>query len=63
MGLGDFETIALEHQVRGVWSTTLPALTEDIEYYVEAETAEGVVVWPPAAPSLNHTVVALPFEL
>lgn len=61
MGLGDFEEIAISHQARGVWSTTLPALAEDLEYYVEAVTAEGAVVWPAAAPQLNHTVVVLPF--
>ncbi len=62
MGSGDFDAIALDHQARGAWSTTLPPLTEDIEYYVEAVTTEGVVVWPPAAPELNHTVVVLPFQ-
>jgi hypothetical protein len=62
MGMGDFEAIALDHQARGAWTTTPPALTEDLEYYVEAETGQGVVVWPAAAPSLNHTVVVLPFE-
>lgn len=62
MGLGDFDAIALDHQARGAWSTTLPALTEDLEYYVEAETAAGTVVWPAAAPGINHTVVVLPFQ-
>ena len=62
MGQGEFTAVAFEHQARGAWSTTLPPLTEDLEYYVEAETEEGVVVWPAAAPEGNHTVVVLPFE-
>ena len=62
MGLGNFKEVAFDHQARGVWSTTLPPLTEDLEYYVEAVSAEGVVVWPASAPQLNHTVVALPFQ-
>ena len=63
MGLGDFEAVAMEHQARGVWSTTLPTLTDDLEYYVEAMTDQGMVNWPAAAPQINHTVVVLPFSL
>ena len=62
MGIGDFEAVALNHVARGVWSTTLPALTDDLEYYVEGVTAEGTVSWPAAAPQLSHTVVVLPFR-
>ena len=63
MGQGEFEEISLENQARGVWSTTLPFLTDDLEYYVEAVTTEGIVVWPAAAPEINQTVVVLPFSI
>ena len=62
MGLGEYEAVVMDHRARGVWSTTIPALTEDLEYYVEAVTDEGAVFWPAAAPELNHTVVVLPFS-
>ena len=63
MGLGDYQAVAFDHRARGVWSASLPTLAEDLEYYVEAVTSDGVVVWPPAAPQLAHTVVVLPFGM
>lgn len=62
MGVGDYEALVLEHNARGVWSTSLPVLSDDLEYYVEAVTDDGVVVWPAAAPEHSHTVVVLPFS-
>lgn len=63
MGVGEFEAVALDLQARGVWSTALPALTDDLEYYVEAVTDDGAVVWPAGAPAINQTVVVLPFGM
>jgi hypothetical protein len=61
MGRGDEETLEMSHVARGVWTTTLGPLTEDIEYRVEAETPSGTVVWPATAPEIPHTVVVMPF--
>ena len=59
MGIGNFQKINLDHQARAVYSVTLPpASGEDMEYYIEAEMADGnKLVWPATAPGLNQTVV------
>ena len=60
MGSGEFSTVALDHVARGVWTTTIGPLDQDIEYWVEAEVGAGSAVFPAAAPAITHTVVVLP---
>jgi hypothetical protein len=58
LGKGDWQTLAAKHLGRAVWQATLPAATDDFEYQVEAETANGKkLAWPPTAPQMNQTVV------
>jgi hypothetical protein len=58
LGKGDWRILPAQHLARGVWTATLPAATEDFEYQVEAETADGKkLAWPATAPQLNQTVV------
>jgi hypothetical protein len=58
LGKGDWQSIAAKHLGRAVWQATLPAATDDFEYQVEAETANGKkLAWPPTAPQMNQTVV------
>ena len=45
---------------RSVYKVELPELSEDIEYYIEAELDGKGHVWPTTAPGLNHTVVVMP---
>ena len=59
MGAGEYQKINLDHQARAVYSVTLPSASEDdIEFYIEAEMADGKkLYWPATAPELNQTVV------
>ena len=60
MGNGSYRKISLDHLARAVYSATLPPASgsEDIEYYIEAEMADGKkLYWPATAPELNQTVV------
>ena len=46
------------HVARAVYRAQLPPAMEDFEYNVVAEPASGrQLVWPAAAPEINHTVV------
>ncbi len=57
-GKGPFEKIAARESGRSVYAVTLPALDQDFEYYLQAETASGqMLTWPATAPDMNHTVV------
>jgi hypothetical protein len=57
-GRGDWRTLEAAHQARAVWHATLPAATEDFEYYVEAQTAGAQPLrWPATAPAMNQTIV------
>jgi len=61
---GSFNTIAMKHITRGVYSTELTPKQiqgQDIEYYVEAanEKAESVR-FPASAPTLCQTVIVMP---
>lgn len=43
---------------RSVWSAKLPAATEDFEYYITVNAADGQkLVWPVTAPARNQTVI------
>jgi hypothetical protein len=59
MGEGNFKSIRIKHEARCVYWATLPKLSSDLEYYLQAETAHGErLVWPATAPALNQTVIA-----
>jgi RNase P/RNase MRP subunit POP5 len=62
IGLGAWQFIPLKRVARAVHTVTLPpALNDTLEYYFEAETADGTLLrWPATAPELNHTVVVMP---
>jgi hypothetical protein len=61
MGSGQFQRAEVNHLGRAVYQAALPPATEDFEYYIEAQTAEGsTLVWPAAAPKISQTVVVSP---
>ncbi len=49
MGSDEFETMAMEHDARGVYRATIPGQQEDFEWYVTAGTSLGDVVFPSTA--------------
>ena len=58
LGAGEWQTIKAINSGRAVWKATLPPATGDIEYRIEAESADGArLAWPATAPDLNQTVV------
>ena len=58
LGRGEFKRINLQHVARAVYSVTIPAAQEDLEYYIAATTLAGDnLVWPATAPAQNQTVV------
>jgi hypothetical protein len=60
MGGGNWQEIAAGHVARGVYEAALPVATDDFEYHLVAETAEGKTLrWPAAAPAVSQTVVVL----
>jgi hypothetical protein len=61
LGGSRWQTLPAAHLARAVWQATLPAATEDFEYYIEAEgaAAQGLR-WPVTAPQVGQTVVVLP---
>ncbi len=61
MGKGPFQSTEVKHGGRAVYHAVLPPASEDIEYYIEARTADGKkLVWPAAAPTINQTVIVSP---
>ena len=62
MGEGNFKKIPLAHVARGVYSARISsgAIETDIEYYIEANSADGrKAVFPASAPDINQTVVIM----
>ncbi|MEI6678235.1 MAG: malectin domain-containing carbohydrate-binding protein [Mariniphaga sp.] len=58
MGSGSFRRVPLEHIARSVYSVSLPAETNDFEYYIETGGTNGTkLMWPATAPQLNQTVI------
>lgn len=58
LGRGNWRTLEASHQGRAVWQAKLPVATEDFEYRVEAQAANGQTLrWPAAAPEIYQTVV------
>ncbi len=63
LGRGEFRRQAMNPAGRGVYRLELPfeeISGGDLEYYVEIRDIDVPVVWPPTAPRLNHTVIAVP---
>ena len=60
LGQGEWQAVPLRHVARAVYTVTLPPLAgETREYYIEAETAAGMLLrWPATAPTLSQTVVS-----
>jgi hypothetical protein len=62
LGAGGFTSVELRHLSGGVYSVVLPPVpAAGLEYYIQATVENGQrITFPPAAPRLNQTVVALP---
>jgi hypothetical protein len=59
MGKGNFRKVPVRHVARSVYRTDLPRAGTDLEYYIQAETADGRhLLWPATAPLLNQTVIS-----
>jgi len=57
LATGKFEEVPLTRVTRAVYTVKLKVRT-DLEYYIQAETAEGGnFSGPPRAPQLNQTVL------
>jgi hypothetical protein len=52
----------LKQVARAVHTVTLPPVVDEaLEYYLEAETVDGLLLrWPAPAPKLNQAVVVMP---
>jgi hypothetical protein len=61
MGKGKYRTVESHHVARGVYRVELPpAAKQGIEYFILAKASNGQdLIWPPAAPKVNQTVLAL----
>jgi hypothetical protein len=60
LGSGPFEERPLTAIAGAIYRATLPPSDADLEYYLEARTADGrTLVWPPTTPLINQTVVRL----
>ena len=58
LGGKDWQAISAKHLARATYTAELPALRDDIEYHIAAETADGRnIVWPATAPEVNQTIV------
>jgi len=58
LGKGPFQKVAACEAGRSVYMVTLPAVDQDFEYFLQAETASGqTLTWPATAPDMNQTVV------
>jgi hypothetical protein len=60
LGRGEFRSVPLEHQARGVYMATLPPPAGAIEYYIEVKAGGETALFPATAPGLNQTVIVLP---
>ncbi len=64
LGQGAYESVALKHLNRGVYSATLPPMDqEDLEYYITVTDGRGQqLVWPATAPRISQTLVTMPAD-
>jgi len=56
-GSDNFTKVALDHIARSVYTVTIPALGDDIEYYIKAVGCGKELLWPATTPNMNQTVV------
>jgi len=59
LGRRDFSEVPLEKTARGVYKTTCPNTTGDLEYYIKARFTGKEAYFPVTAPLLNQTAVRL----
>ena len=59
LGAGKFTAVEMTHSARNTYRVSLPALSGDIEYYIEAQAGGRSVFFPVTAPALNQTVVVM----
>jgi hypothetical protein len=59
LGGGSYSSLSLTNVARGVYEVTIPAQSDDFEYYIDAQTPIGNATYPVTAPSINQTVVVL----
>ncbi len=60
LGARKWNDVSLTHVGRAVHRVTLPAEDKTVEYYIDAETANGSKLrWPATAPQINQTIVTL----
>lgn len=59
LGRGPFQSKPLTHVARGVYTVSLNPQSDDFEYYVEAGTSEGEVLFPATAPKICQSVIVL----
>jgi hypothetical protein len=59
LGGGSYSSLSLTNVARGVYEVTIPAQSDDFEYYIDAQTPIGNAAYPVTAPTINHSVVVL----
>ena len=59
LGGGSYTNLSLTNVARGVYEVTIPAQSDDYEYYIDAQTPIGNATYPVTAPTINQTVVVL----
>ncbi len=61
MGRGGYKEIELDPVARGVYSVSLPAAEQSMEYYIQVRTSsDKELIWPATAPHINQTLVEMP---
>ena len=63
LGDEDYSNKDLSRVDRSVYEVTIPGQSQDFEYYIEAETSQGIVTYPASAPEISQTVVVGPGTL
>jgi hypothetical protein len=58
LGSGAWKSLDARHHARAVWRAELPASSEDFEYFIESQTADGKTLrWPAGAPETAQSVI------
>ncbi len=59
LGSGRFQSKPLTHVARGVYEVSLDPQKDDFEYYVEAKSGKGEVLFPVTAPKICQSVIVV----
>ena len=59
LGSGRFQSKPLTHVARGVYKVSLDPQKDDFEYYVEAKSGKGEVLFPVTAPKICQSVIVV----